>query len=160
MSSNEIPFGYKFDGQKGEIVAEEKEMKLVNTIFDLFTEYNINQMEITDLLNGFTTIKDIIIFRIEKICETAQFYNKDLLKEFDNVDIDNILTNKEEIDKKIITPLLNNKDGIKNLDTTMNDIILKQIDDVILLINKQEEIENKYGDFTQLKKNNTTDLER
>lgn len=158
--NNEIPFGYKFDGQKGEIVSDEKEMKLVNTIFDLFTEYNINQMEITDLLNGFTTIKDIIISRIEKICETTQFYNKNLLKEFDNVDIDNILTNKEEIDKKIITPLLNNKEGIKTLDTSMNDVLLRQIDDAILLINKQEEIENKYGDFTQLKNKNTTDLDR
>lgn len=40
--NNEIPLGYKYDGRKGEIVAEEKEMKIVNTIFDLFAEYNIN----------------------------------------------------------------------------------------------------------------------
>lgn len=128
MSSN-IPFGYEY--VDGKVKAVSDEIKQTKSIFTLFNNYNLNQNEIVNLINGSTTIKEIIIFRIEKICEILKLYDQSL---------DNILVNNNQITQDIIEELIGIKERMKKLNGLVDEVIFSNIDDVILLINKQEEI--------------------
>jgi len=141
---NKKIFGYKYDDKSGGLVIDEKEAKAVRAIFDLYGNYKLYKNEIAYLFNRETTIENIIVNRIDNLVQTLSKYDIDI-----KIDIDNgkLIRENKEFQNNIINLLVNSKKLIEIIDSSMNEVLLGDVDDIVLLITKQEEIYDKYGDF-------------
>lgn len=141
--SKEI-FGYRYDNETGQYVIHEKEAKVVRAIYDLYGNYTLNEEEITDLFNGNKTIINIIINRINNLKQIMKRYNKKI-----NIDIDDpvLLQENKKFQKDIIDLLIKSKTKIKKINSSIVGPLLNDVDDIVTLISKQDELYDKYGDF-------------
>lgn len=141
---NKKIFGYKYDDKSGKLVIDEKEAKVVRAIFDLYGNYKLYENEIAYLFNGEKTIENIIVNRIDKLVLTLSKYAIDIKI---NIENDKLIKENKEFQNNIINLLVNSKKLIEIIDSSMNEVLLDNVDDIVLLISKQDEIYDKYGDF-------------
>lgn len=137
-------FGYRYDKETSKYVVHEKEAKVVRAIYDLYGNYTLNEEEIADLFNGDKTIINIIINRIDNLKRTIKRYSKKI-----NIDIDDpvLLQENKNFQKDIIDSLIKSKTIIKKINSSIVEPLLNDVDDIVILISKQDELYDKYGDF-------------
>lgn len=138
------PFGCKYDKKTNQLTINKKEAEIVKKVFSL-SAYGFDHSEVARILNGESLYK-IISEKILKIIYMAQEYNKKIGREFvyedkSKFDLENILKNKVEINESIIKNLNKSKEQIKEIDSSMKDVLLMDIELIIDILNKLDEIE-------------------
>lgn len=148
MSKNVI-YGYKYNENNKKLDIIPGKIELVKITYDLAVCYKLNVPEIVNLFNGTETLSGIIANRIYDIYEIAHKYNKNTGKNIEDKDIKNILDNNDNIKKIIIEPLLKVKERLDKIDFDKQSLF-EDIENVIELINKKDELFNKYGDLKKI----------
>lgn len=143
--NKDIPFGYKYDEKTKQLIVDEKETKVVKKVFRL-NEYSFNSDEIAKLLNGIS-VYEIVSDKIFNIIVEAQKYNEaigeEIVKEENlNVNLKDILRNRDNIDENIVKVLKKSKEKIEKIDSTMKEVLLDDIDKIINILNHLDEIIN------------------
>lgn len=140
--------GYDYETKK--LVVNEKESVIIKIIFDLRLTYNLIEDEIYKLITKELTLDQVINFRINKIKDDLLLnYNKEL-------DLGNTLeaiTNNDNIEKKIVKPLLKVKEYLKQkYEIDLIDVLIDKIDETIKLLQNKNDILRKYNDFYDVSK--------
>lgn len=122
----------------------EIEERVVRTVYDLYGNYHFTEKEIADFFNKEKSIFEIISDKIYRIYEIAQRYNKIIGQEIVNLDIELILVSKEDIQQKLINPIIESKKKINKINSTTKECLINDIDNALMLIKKIDEILEKY----------------
>lgn len=123
----------------------ENEEKLEKIILELGENYRFVAKETEDLFNGKTTLFKIIDNRIRNLYYIIdhRYNDKNIKTDILNLDLEKILCSKENIKERIESPILELKIKINEIEPTVTWLI-KDMDDIIRMIEKSDEILNKY----------------
>ena len=140
-------FGYEYD-KRGVLIKKDNESKLVDLTFEL-AKLSLTTEEIYFLYSGINNITDIINMRIAQIYNLANDNYGIKINELKNINI-KIINGNNGIKEKIINPLftLKNEINIKHLEDAK--YLENNINDVLVLIKKQDIINNNYKKYKKI----------
>lgn len=138
-------FGYDYDEDNKKFTKNDREAEIIQSKVDLYTNYNLKESEINDILSGNLSLDQVINFRIYDIQNTLKYeYSQ-------QIDFGNplkIILNKDNIKKNLIDPLLEKQKFLEE-NFENNDIkeIIECIDIVLKLLKNRNNILDKYNNF-------------
>lgn len=124
----------------------------IKAIYNLYI-YGFREDEISDMINGMR-IYDIINTKTEKILDSILDYTEDENLYYSNhicnhVNMEAILQDSDNC-KKIIDSLKELQENVKqDIDSTMSEVFVEKIDEIIKIINNIEKIQYEYNTLTQ-----------
>ncbi len=141
--------GYRYDDVSQSLVIDEEESNVVKCIFELYTTYSLKENEIENLVKGIKSLQDIIENRINNILNKLYEKNENIAEKFD---INNMIAILEENKDTVIDILEQIKVYINESGRDLDKELLKEINDVILLIQDTEKLNDKYENFENISK--------